>query len=72
MAPRRKSACPQVCPSGFGHLADQKWWNEVANLPQHLESVAALEWFGLFFHLLLVAQLQTHSNAFFQKSMGCY
>jgi len=32
---------------------------------QHSESVTALAWLGLFFHLLLVAQLQTPANAFF-------
>jgi hypothetical protein len=32
--------------------------------------VRALEWFRLFFHLLLVEQLQTPSNVFFCTSCG--
>src|SRR5690349_3143692 len=48
-------------------LTHQKGRNKVANLTQDFEFVSALEWFRLFFHLLLVAQLQTHSNALFSN-----
>ena len=59
--------------SGFiGDATDQERWNQVANLTEGIKFVWALEWSCLFFYLLLVEQLRTHSNAFFVLSMGRY
>src|ERR1043166_1167006 len=64
VAPRREATSFLINAVLLGDLTDQEWRNKVANLPQDFEFVSALEWFCLFFHLLLVEQLRTHSNAF--------
>ena len=70
MTPRREGARLPIHPRLFGYFANQERWNEIANLPEDLKFVSALECFCLFFHLLLVAQSQTFFQRFF-RSMGC-
>ena len=65
MAPGRKRAGFLVDACLARDLRHQEGRNKVANLTQDFELVRTLEWFRLFFHLLLVEQLRTHSNAFF-------
>ena len=65
MAPGREGARLLVHTSLLGHFADQEGRNKIANLAQDLEFVRALDWFCIFFHLLLVAQIQNLFQRFF-------
>jgi hypothetical protein len=64
VAPAGEGACLFVDAGFVGDATDQESWNQIANLTEDIKFVWVLEWFCLFFHLLLVEQLRTHSNAF--------
>src|SRR3954468_19337176 len=72
VAPAGEGACLLVHSGLIGDATDEKNRNQVANLTQDFKFVWALEWSCLFFHLLLVEQLRTHSNACLNFSVGCY
>ena len=72
MAPGRKRAGFLVDACLPRDLRHQEGRNKVANLTQDFELVRTLEWFRLFFHLLLVEQLQTPSNVFSVLPVGCF
>src|SRR5438552_6780010 len=72
MAPAGKGA-RLLSYSGLpGKTTHQESRNQVANLAQDIKPVGALVWSCLFFHLLLVEQLRTHSNAFLAFSVRRY